>query len=135
MFAAAEGTMRGKAVGVPPAHWSDPFSFGVVFSVPVRAIPDEAIDATARVVAVTVDNGKGTRWRFRIEPGWSADACIRIGAARPSGEAAVCGTGTVCGTGGQPLDAPVVVRVPARPTTATATVCGMSTQGRTAGPL
>ena len=102
--------LRGAPVGVPLAHWSNDFSYGVRWSAPVRDLPREAFTHPHEVLSTNPDNGRGTRWHIRIHPGWSADAVIEIKAS------STCIPGrTVCGFQGESLGVPVRIHVPARP--------------------
>ena len=102
--------LTGEAIGVPPAHWSRDFSFGVRWSAPVRDLPREAFTYPHEIIGTHPDNSRGTRWHIRIRPGWSADAVIEIKAS------STCIIGrTVCGARGETLHEPLRVRVPARP--------------------
>jgi len=101
--------LTGKPVGVPPAHWSDDFSFGIEFSAGVASVPADAF-IPALVIRVEPDNGSGTRWRVRVRAPWSADVTLDLLAA----DHCVSGQ-TVCGTKGQPLSRGIRIRVPARP--------------------
>ena len=102
--------LTGEAIGVPPAHWSSDFSFGVRWSAPVRDLPREAFTKPHQVIHRSPDNGRGTRWHIRIRPGWSADAVIEIQASP------TCNPGrTVCGAKGETLRESIRVQIPARP--------------------
>lgn len=107
---APTAALSAVAVGVPPAHWSEEFSFGIEFSAPVTAIPESAFISGSQIVLIAPDNSRQTRWHVRVKPGWSADANITLSASSE------CIPGeSVCATNGAALSTPVVVRVPARP--------------------
>ena len=107
-------SVTGRPVGLPMAHWSDDFSFGIQFSAPVSEIRADAIHPADAVVAYP-DNSSGTRWRFRATPAWSADMRIRIGVNPDPATGPECTGGNVCSQSGSPLEAAVVINVPARP--------------------
>lgn len=119
----AHEAMKGQPIGVPLAHWSEDFSFGIRFSAPVAAIAREALHPPEAILDATPDNAEGTRWRFRIRPAWSADARIRVGVNHRPGFAPTCTSDNVCGEAGEPLAAAVIVNVPARPPSRTWISC------------
>lgn len=68
--AGQQSALEACATGVPPAHWSEEFSFGIEFTKPVRAI-DEAAYQGGVVVGVHMDRSDGRRWRVRMA--WLVD--------------------------------------------------------------
>ena len=102
--------MTARAVGVPPAHWSEDFSFGIEFSRPVARLPPGAFYPNAAVIGTAPDNSAGTRWRVRVRAPWSADVRLVL----PGAPRCVPGR-TACGQGGDPLAEGFEVRIPARP--------------------
>ena len=111
----ARKAMNGQPIGVPLAHWSEDFSFGIQFSAPVATIGEEALHPAYAILDAQPDNSEGTRWRFRVRPAWSADARIRVGVDHSPGFAPACTPSNVCGAAGEPLGAAVIVNVPSRP--------------------
>ena len=106
--AGQEMVFEACATGVPPAHWSEEFSFGIEFTKPVRTIGETAYQG-AVVVDVQMDRSDGRRWRVRVRPGWSADSAFSLLGGGS------CADGVVCSDDGAPLSRGVVVRIPARP--------------------
>ena len=49
----AHEAMKGQPIGVPLAHWSEDFSFGIRFSAPVAAIAREALHPPEAILDAT----------------------------------------------------------------------------------
>ena len=83
-------------------------SFGIQFTAPVTTISPDALSPKEAFIEVSVDNSRQTRWKFRIRPGWSADARLMIG-VNPlplPGFAPLCTANNVCGEAGNLLRLP-----------------------------
>ena len=106
--AGQERVLEACATGVPPAHWSEEFSFGIEFTKPVRTIGEAAYQGGG-VVGVQMDRSDGRRWHVRMRPGWSADSEFFL----LGGDS--CADGVACSVDGMPLARGVAVRIPARP--------------------